>query len=240
MTVQVHQMEEYTLCWFTNGDFFQFSIGLSPQEVSTSPSINTTCRALHRQWFDSSPMIPSPMEIGECLYCDVSPLPILLVQSCFVKFTCYIQSHNQTIIQSYNYTVAQVIYSYIHVFIHSYIRAYTTYTQASFVHGFTSQCLNVMSPRALFSHISSVLSSSIFQVAGSTNEQLTILFISQKWHPRYVGSWGVTHHFRWQVLHMNSLQIHVQFSLKVSYPVCLVTRCHLHFYLHTTINPDSR
>jgi len=64
-----------TLCRFTNGDFFQiFTNGLSPQEVSTSPSVATLCQALPRQWLDLSTIILSPMKFAECLYCTVSRL----------------------------------------------------------------------------------------------------------------------------------------------------------------------
>jgi len=105
-------MEEHSVPAYKWRRFFQIFLvcnGLSPYEASVS----TLCRASPRQWLDLSPMIPSPMKCVECLYYDVSPPLILLVQSCFIEFTCHIQ----------------FIQSYIHVFVHSYIHAYTAYTQ---------------------------------------------------------------------------------------------------------------
>jgi len=78
--------------------------GLSPQEVSTSPSTDTFYWVLPRRWPESSLMILSPMKIVECLYCDVSPLPILPVQTCL----------NRVIYSRQSLTNTNVIHTNIH------------------------------------------------------------------------------------------------------------------------------
>ena len=106
ITVQMGQMEEYTLCWFTNGDFCK----TSDWWVLSSRNVLLRHQLIHLNglylisWFDPSPMVTSPMKIAECLYCNVGPPPILLVQSCFVNFTCYIQSQSHIVIQLYIHT----------------------------------------------------------------------------------------------------------------------------------------
>ena len=86
--------------------------GLSSQEVSTSPSTDTSHQALPRRRLDSSPIILSPRKFVECLYCNDDSLPIFNVIS-----TSHIQLSSLT-----NTSV-------IHTNIHSYIHAYTTRAQ---------------------------------------------------------------------------------------------------------------
>jgi len=88
---------------------FLLNMGFLPKKYLLPIKIANLCRALPRQWLDLSPMIPSPMKFAECLYCDVSPPPILLVLSVI---------YNHIVIQPYSYT-----------FIQSYVHAYTIYTQ---------------------------------------------------------------------------------------------------------------
>ena len=104
-------------------------------------------------------MIPSPREFAECWYCDVGPLPNLLVLS---RFTSHIQLYCHTVLQvvhlySHMFVQATSIHSYIHITIHSYINtftySYTSYTQHSY--------MVAQSPKVLFGRIPSVRSSLI-------------------------------------------------------------------------------
>jgi len=101
--------------------------GLSPQEVSTSPSTDTLYWVLPRRWPESSLMVLSLMKIVECLYCDVGPLPILLVQSYQVIYSRQVLQIQMSYMQTY-----------IHTFMHISIHAYTIGTRISFIHN----CIN--------------------------------------------------------------------------------------------------
>jgi len=89
--------------------------GLSPQEASVA----TLCQVLHRQWLDLFMIISSPRKFVECLYCNVDPLPILLVLSRLVESICNIQ-------YIYNHTryIHTFIHPHINTFIYSYIHTY--------------------------------------------------------------------------------------------------------------------
>jgi hypothetical protein len=99
---------------------FWLNNGLSPQEASVA----TLCRVLHHQWLNLFTIISSPRKLAECLYCDVSPPPILPVLSCFIESPVIYSSYNHTFIQSY-----------INTFTYSYIHIYITHTQYQFIHG---------------------------------------------------------------------------------------------------------
>jgi len=135
--------------------------------VSTSPSVATLCRTLPRQWLDLSLMISSSMKFVECLYCDVSPLPILHVPSCFAKVTCYIQS--------YNHSVIQVIHSYIHTFMHSCIHT----SIRSYIHVFIHSCRHNMYATSFIhdciSHLESCLAVSL-QLGPNPNNKWQFLY----------------------------------------------------------------
>ncbi|KEH32662.1 hypothetical protein MTR_4g133385 [Medicago truncatula] len=55
--------------------------GLYPQGAS----IATLCQFLHRQRLDLFTIVSSPRKFAECLYCYISPPPILPVLSRFVE-----------------------------------------------------------------------------------------------------------------------------------------------------------
>jgi len=56
---------------------------------------------------------------AECLYCDVTPPPILHVSSRFIEFTCHMQLYSRTIIYSL-YSQTSHIHSYNYTFIHEH------------------------------------------------------------------------------------------------------------------------
>ena len=88
---------------------------LYPQKTSVA----TLYQVLPRQRLDWFTIIPSPRMFVECLYCDVSPPPILPVLSRFIEFACHLQS-----IQSYkSHSFIQI--TFIHTIIHSYINTFT-------------------------------------------------------------------------------------------------------------------
>ena len=109
MTAGAYQWED-TLHRFTNGDFFQI-LWLTMGFISQGASISTLCRASPRQRLNLFTIISSPRKFVECLYCDVSPPPILPVLSRFIE------SHlSYTVIQLYGHTKL-----YIHPYkLHSY------------------------------------------------------------------------------------------------------------------------
>jgi len=118
---------------------------LSPQEVSVA----TLCQVSRRQWPDLFTIISSPRKFVECLYCNVDPLPILLVLSRVVESIYHIQY-----IHSYK------LHSYIHISIHQYFH----------IHIYTHSCIHIIyttsihtwlhqSSRVLFGRIPSVQSS---------------------------------------------------------------------------------
>jgi len=88
---------------------------LSPQEASVA----TLYQVLHRQWPDLFTIVPSPRKFVECLYCNVSPPPILPVLSRLVESIYHIQ-------YIYNHT------SYIHTFVHPCINTFI----CSYIHTF--------------------------------------------------------------------------------------------------------
>jgi len=101
---------------------------------SQETSVATLYRVLPRQRLDLFTIISSPRKFAECLYCDVSPPPILPVLSCFIEFACHMQVYSRTVI--YNlYSHTNHIHSYIHTITHSYINTFITYTQYQFIHG---------------------------------------------------------------------------------------------------------
>jgi hypothetical protein len=76
-------------------------------------------------------IISFSMNFAECLYCDVSPFPILPILSHFIKSPVIYSLYSHvscTITYSHIHTF---IYSYIYTFIHSYLNtftySYTTY-----------------------------------------------------------------------------------------------------------------
>ena len=103
--------------------------GLSPQEVSTSPSTDTLYWVLPRRWPESSLMILSPNED-----CRVF---VLRCQSTS-HLTGPILSHQ--VIYSHQVLQIQMSYmqTYIHTFMHISIHPYTIGTQISFIHN----CIN--------------------------------------------------------------------------------------------------
>jgi len=89
---------------------FLSTMGFLPQEAS----VHTLCQVLHHRWLDLFTIISSPRKFVECLYCDVSPPPILPVLSRFIE------SHlSYTVCQSYK------LHSYIHTLVLSYVHIYT-------------------------------------------------------------------------------------------------------------------
>jgi len=105
---------------------------LYPQKTSVA----TLYQVLPRQRLDWFTIIPSPRMFVECLYCDVSPPPILPVLSRFIEFACHMQLYSRTVIYSLyshtnhirSYKSRSFIQLYIHTLILSHIYACTTYT----------------------------------------------------------------------------------------------------------------
>jgi len=157
---------------------------LYPQETSVA----TLYRVLPRQRLDLFTIISSPRKFAECLYCNVSPPPILHVLSRFIEFTRHMQSYSRTIIYSlYIHTLIQL---YIHTLILSHINAYSSYTQYQFIHGCISH------PKSCFGRIPSVRSLLIF-VSNRKFLQMNILHLPsyrRKCHPQCVWSRDVTHY----------------------------------------------
>jgi len=161
---------------------------------SQEASVATLCRASPHQRLNVFTIITSPRKFTECLYCDVSPPPILPVLSHFIE------SHlSYTVIQLYGHTklyihpyklhsyIHTIIHSYINTFTYSYIHAYTTYTQRhSYMVALVTQSLVWLYP------FSSVLTHHCAkqQVLQMNNWQLS--YYHQKCHPKYVWSRDVT------------------------------------------------
>lgn len=121
-----------TLRRLTNGDFFQI---FDQQWVfSQEASVSTSCRVLHHQQLDLFTIVSSSRKFAECLYCDVSPPPILPVLSRFIEspviYSLYNHTFIHTSIHSYNHAsifirlyVHSICTTSIHTFIHPYIHA---------------------------------------------------------------------------------------------------------------------
>ena len=93
--------------------------GLYPQETS----VTTLYQVLPRQRLDLFTIISSPRKFAECLYCDVTPPPILPVLSRFIEFHL-----SYAIIQSYSHLRFVQSYeqvTFIHTIIHSYMNIFT-------------------------------------------------------------------------------------------------------------------
>jgi len=106
--------------WPTNGDFFQtfgqqWALPLGGIDRYLVPG-------LPRQWLDLFTITSSPRKFAECLYCDVTPPPILPVLSHFIEFTCHMQLCSRTVIQSYK--SHSFIHSYNYTSIHQYFHMY--------------------------------------------------------------------------------------------------------------------
>ncbi|AES81028.1 hypothetical protein MTR_7g087790 [Medicago truncatula] len=120
--------------------------GLTPRWHQFLPC----ARFLHRQRLDLFTFVSSPRKFAECLYCDVSPSPILLVLSRFIESHviyshAVIHSHSHTFTHSYNH-------AFINIFTYSYVYTYTSYAQ----HQFTHNCIS--RPESRFGRVSSVQS----------------------------------------------------------------------------------
>jgi len=144
-----------------------FDNELSPQGASAA----TLCLVLHRQWPDLFTIIPSSRKFAECLYCDVSPPPILPVLSRSIEspLTYSIYSHT-------NY-IHTFIHPYINTFMYSHIQAYTTHT---YIHNINSHMIASVAQSLVRSYpFSSVLK--LFQVVSPkqwTTWVYVIVFIS--------------------------------------------------------------
>ena len=101
------QMVTSSRLWVNNG--------LYPLETSVA----TLYQVLPLQRLDLFTIISSPRKFAECLYCDVTPPPILHVLSRFIEFTCHMQLYSRTIIYSL-YSQISHIHSYNYTFIHEY------------------------------------------------------------------------------------------------------------------------
>jgi hypothetical protein len=119
MPMEVHSVPVYKWRLLPN---LWSTVGFSPQEAS----ISTLCRVLPIQGLNLFTIISSPRKFAECLYCDVSSLPILPVASCLIESTCHIQFIQSYKLHSHIYTFT---HSCINNFTYSYIHAYTTYTR---------------------------------------------------------------------------------------------------------------
>jgi hypothetical protein len=110
MTIEACRCK-YILRWFTNGDFFQ-TFG---QQWALYPGTSTAtlCLTLPRQRLNWFTIVSSLRKFAECLYCNVNPLPILLV---------LVSSHGVHLSHTV-YTVVQVTFicSYVHTSILSHI-----------------------------------------------------------------------------------------------------------------------
>jgi len=159
---------------------------LSPQEASVA----TLCKVLHRQWPDLFTITSTPRKFVECLYCAVSPPPILHVLSRSIEspvtYSLYDRSsHIHTFMHS---CIRTLILSCIHTFIR---------TQRTCIYNINSQWLH-QSPRVCFGSIpsvwSSIVSSGKFQQTNSLNPFKSVI-------PSGSGrEMSLTNHFKWQVL----------------------------------------
>jgi len=93
---------------------FESTMGFIPKRHQLLPYT----RFYPPQRLDLFTIISSPRKFAECLYCDVTPPPILRVLSRFIEFACHMQLHSRTVIYSL-YSQTSHIHSYIHTIIHS-------------------------------------------------------------------------------------------------------------------------
>jgi len=170
------QMTTSSRHWVNNGLYLQ------------GTSVATIYRVLPRQRLDLFTIISSPRKFAECLYCDVTPPPILPVLSHRVSLIIC----NYTVVQSSTvYTVIQVtfihtlIQLYIHTLILSYINAYTACIQISFMHGcIVSLILILQKVSSIMCLSQKCYQSCILQVAGPTKIVVyQCLFISLVFSP---------------------------------------------------------
>jgi len=109
--------------------------GLYPQETSVA----TWYQVLPRLQFGLFTITSSPRKFAECLYCNVTPPPILPVLSHFIEFIRHVQLYSRAVL--YNlYSHTDHIHSYIHTITHSYINTFThqrihNITWYQFLHG---------------------------------------------------------------------------------------------------------
>jgi len=131
MTAEACQRKN-TLCRFTNGDFFQTFD--QQWALSQEASVSTLCQVLHRQWPDLFTITSTPRKFAECLYCAVSPLPILHVLSrsieSLVTYSLYDRSSH----------IHTFMHPHTDAFMYSHIHAYTTHMHIQ--HQFTHGCIN--------------------------------------------------------------------------------------------------
>jgi len=79
---------------------------------------------LPRLQLDLFTITSSPRKFAECLYCNVTPPPILHVLSHFIEFIRHVQLYSRAVL--YNlYSHTNHIHSYIHTITHSYINTFT-------------------------------------------------------------------------------------------------------------------
>ena len=95
---------------------FWVNNGLCPQKTS----VVTQYRVLPRLQSNLFTITSSPRKFAECLYCNVTPPPILPVLSRFIEFIRHVQLYSRTVIYG-SYSHTNHINSYIHTIIHSYI-----------------------------------------------------------------------------------------------------------------------
>jgi len=146
---------------------FWLNNGFSPQEAS----IATLCRVLHRQRIDLFTIISSPRNFVECLYCDVSPVPILPVLYRFIKspviYRLYILTFTHSYIQTFIHShIHTYIHTYIHTIIHSYINTFT-YSYTSYTRHHSYMVASVTQNFVWSDPLSSVLTHHCVQAASS-------------------------------------------------------------------------
>jgi len=114
--------------------------------ASQGASAATACQVSCHQWPDLFTIISTPRKFAECLYCAVSPPPILHVLSCSIKSPVICSLYGRS--------------SHIHRFIHSCI--HTSILSYIHTYQFTHACISHPKPGLVISH---QISHQFFQVA---------------------------------------------------------------------------
>jgi len=138
--------------------------------ASQGASAATVCQVSYHQWPDLFTIISTPRKFADCLYCAVSPPPILRVLSYSIE---------SPVIYSL-YDRSSHIHTFIHSCIHTSILSYThtfKHTQRTHTHTISIHTWLHQSPRVWFGHISSIQSSILSSGKSYITDSLRFIFV---------------------------------------------------------------
>jgi len=197
--------------------WLSFDNELSPQEASVA----TLCQVLHRRWPDLFTITSTPRKFAECLYCDISPPPILYVLSRSIESPVICNLYDRS---SHIHTF---MHPHINTFIYSHIQAYTTHT---YTHNINSHTIASVAHSLVWSYpINSIINCFKWSVLNNGQLEFTSCLCFMWLSPKKRKAWVYLFSFfqvvspkqwtswvKWSVLNNGQLKFTFRLSFKWS------------------------